>query len=147
MQNQILLFFSKFINRLSTRNNSNIDLILNFGPQHPAAHGVLRLVIKLNGEYIMGIDPHIGFLHRGTEKLAEQHSYLTNVVFIDRLDYTSVLTQTHAYALAIESGVSYINSNITLNVRTIFDELSRILNHLLALATHALDIGTMSILF
>jgi len=122
-------------------------LTINFGPQHPSAHGVLRLVIKLQGEYVVAIDPHIGFLHRGTEKLCESHTYYNTSVFMDRLDYTSVLTQTHAYCLAIENSVATIPNVATLQIRTIFDELSRILNHLLSLATHALDIGTMAQLF
>jgi len=123
------------------------NLILNFGPQHPAAHGVLRLVISLRGEYIYSIDPHIGFLHRGTESLMEKHTFLNNTVFLDRLDYTSVLTQTHAYCLAVECAFNGNNNIITLCLRTLFDELSRMLNHFLSIATHALDVGTMAIIF
>jgi NADH-quinone oxidoreductase subunit D len=132
------------VTKPSIRNNL---LLLNFGPQHPSAHGVLRLVVILHGEYIVSLDPHIGFLHRGTEKLCESKSYTNLSVFMDRLDYTSVLTQTHAYCLAIESSLLDRINIKTLQIRTIFDELSRILNHLLSIATHALDIGTMAQLF
>nr|Q5DUX5.1 RecName: Full=NADH-ubiquinone oxidoreductase 49 kDa subunit; AltName: Full=NADH dehydrogenase subunit 7 [Nyctotherus ovalis]CAI38863.1 NADH dehydrogenase subunit 7 [Nyctotherus ovalis] len=123
-------------------------LILNFGPQHPASHGVLRLVIVIIGEVVTKLDPHIGFLHRGTERLVEEHSYMNAAVFMDRLDYTTVLTQTHAYCLAVEQALAKSRLCIrTQLLRTIFDELSRILNHLLSIATHALDIGTMAMLF
>jgi len=146
---QILL--NDYINMLTTNRSSRgitkLNLILNFGPQHPAAHGVLRLIVVLRGEYVSSIDPHIGFLHRGSECLMEQHSLLNNIVFLDRLDYTSVLTQTHAYCLSIESMCNSLVDITTLGLRTLLDELSRLLNHLLSLATHALDVGTMAIIF
>lgn len=124
------------------------NLILNFGPQHPASHGVLRLVISIHGEVVTAIDPNIGFLHRGTEKLVEQHTLSNASVFMDRLDYTSVLTQTHAYCMAVERATGTIGvGTYTEIIRTVFDELSRLLNHLLSIATHALDVGTMATLF
>ena len=121
---------------------------LNFGPQHPAAHGVLRLILQLNGEIVEKMDPHIGLLHRGSEKLIEDRIYLQGLPYFDRMDYCSMLMQEHAYCLAIERIVSkpqYTNT-FTL-VRTLYDELTRILNHLLAIACHALDIGSMSPVF
>lgn len=123
-------------------------MVVNFGPQHPAAHGVLRLILKLNGEVIESCDPHIGLLHRGTEKLMEGKMYLHSLPYFDRLDYVSMLVQEHAYCLAIEKIVSggQYTENFTL-VRTLYDELTRILNHLLALACHALDVGSMSPIF
>lgn len=123
-------------------------LVLNFGPQHPASHGVLRLVLQLQFELVEKIEAHIGFLHRGSEKLMEYLNLSQAVVFLDRLDYTSVITQGHAFCIAVESTNFYIKCNyITNSFRTIFDELSRILNHIFAIVTHALDIGTMSPLF
>lgn len=127
---------------------SKKQMILNFGPQHPASHGVLRLIITLMGEYVYEIDPNIGFLHRGTEKLLELQPLLQASVFMDRLDYTSVLTQTHAYCMCAERILACsLADNDTRLLRTLLDEFSRILNHLLSLATHALDIGTMATLF
>lgn len=121
---------------------------LNFGPQHPAAHGVLRLILQLNGEIIDRLDPHIGLLHRGTEKLIENRNYLLGLPYFDRLDYVSMLSQEHAYCLSIENltDSSKFNSKLCF-VRTIFDEITRILNHLLAVACHALDVGSMSSVF
>lgn len=121
---------------------------LNFGPQHPAAHGVLRLILQLNGEIVDRLDPHIGLLHRGTEKLIENRNYLLGLPYFDRLDYVSMLSQEHAYCLAIENLLdsSSFDSKICY-VRTIFDEITRILNHLLAIACHALDVGSMSSIF
>ena len=121
---------------------------LNFGPQHPAAHGVLRMILQLNGEVIERSDPHIGLLHRGTEKLMENKMYIHSLPYFDRLDYCSMLVQEHAYCLAIERIVSkpQYTSTFTL-VRTLYDELTRVLNHLLAIACHALDIGSMSPVF
>jgi NADH:ubiquinone oxidoreductase subunit D len=121
---------------------------LNFGPQHPAAHGVLRLILQLNGEIVERLDPHIGLLHRGTEKLIEDRVYIQGLPYFDRLDYVSMLTQEHAYCLAIESllGTSSYTSTFV-QVRTLYDELTRILNHLLAVACHALDVGSMSSVF
>lgn len=121
---------------------------MNFGPQHPAAHGVLRIVLQLKGEVIERGDVHIGLLHRGTEKLIESRPYMLGLPYFDRLDYTSILIQEHAYCLAIEGLIGNINYiNIFTNVRILFDELTRILNHLIALSTHSMDVGTMAIFF
>jgi len=121
---------------------------VNFGPQHPAAHGVLRLILQLNGEVIERLDPHIGLLHRGSEKLMEDRTYLQSLPYFDRFDYVSMLAQEHAYCLAIEKLNQTTNYNATFSyVRTIYDEITRILNHLLAVACHALDIGSMSSVF
>lgn len=133
----------------SFENSTTVKNInINFGPQHPAAHGVLRLILQLSGEIIEKTDPHIGLLHRGSEKLAEDRYYLKSLPYFDRFDYVSMLSQEHAYCLAIESilGTTNINSMIC-QVRTIYDELTRILNHMLALSCHALDVGSMSSLF
>lgn len=121
---------------------------LNVGPQHPAAHGVLRLIVQLNGEIVEKIDPHVGLLHRGTEKLMENKIYLHSLPYFDRFDYVSMLIQEHAYCLAIESLLGTINYTATfVQVRTLYDEITRILNHLLAIACHALDVGSMSPIF
>lgn len=131
------------------KHNAKIkNMNLNFGPQHPAAHGVLRLILQLNGEVIERADPHIGLLHRGTEKLMESKMYIHSLPYFDRLDYCSMLIQEHAYCLAMERVVSKPNytASFTL-IRTLYDELTRILNHLLAIACHALDVGSMSPVF
>merc|ERR1711981_1119483 len=121
---------------------------VNFGPQHPAAHGVLRLILQLNGEVIERLDPHIGLLHRGSEKLIEDRIYLQGLPYFDRFDYCSMLVQEHAYCLAIESLLQKTNYNSSVSqIRTLYDELTRILNHLLAIACHALDVGSMSSIF
>jgi NADH:ubiquinone oxidoreductase subunit D len=121
---------------------------LNFGPQHPASHGVLRLVVQLSGELVERADPHIGFLHRGTEKLIESRTYLKSLPYFDRLDYVSMMTQEHAFCLAIESLLNTTSfTAIYVQIRVIFDELTRILNHLLAISTHSLDVGNMSPVF
>jgi NADH:ubiquinone oxidoreductase subunit D len=121
---------------------------LNIGPQHPAAHGVLRLIVQLNGEIIEKMDPHVGLLHRGSEKLMEDKVYLHSLPYFDRFDYVSMLVQEHAYCLAIESLLGTINYSATfVQIRTLYDEITRILNHLLAIACHALDVGSMSPIF
>jgi len=118
---------------------------LNFGPQHPAAHGVLRLILQLNGEIVERLDTHIGLLHRGSEKLIEDRIYLQGLPYFDRFDYCSMLMQEHAYCLAIESLLgSYNYSSTFTQIRTLFDEITRIVNHLLAVGCHALDVGSMS---
>ncbi len=124
------------------------SMILNFGPQHPAAHGVLRLILCLSNEHIIGCDPHIGLLHRGTEYLVSKRPYYLSLPYFDRLDYVSMMLQEHAYCLGIERGmgVRFFNTAILIT-RTVFDELTRILNHLLAIACHALDVGSMSSIF
>ncbi len=121
---------------------------LNFGPQHPASHGVLRLILQLKNELIERADTHIGLLHRGTEKLIENKSYLKNLPYFDRMDYIAVLTQEHVYCLAIENLLQTKNYKLPFTqIRIIFDELTRIMNHLFAIATHALDIGCMAPVF
>lgn len=121
---------------------------LNFGPQHPAAHGVLRLILQLDGEVVNKTDTHVGLLHRGSEKLMEDRYYLKSLPYFDRFDYVSMMTQEHAYCLVIETALGSINVNSSItHVRTIFDELTRILNHMLAVSCHALDVGSMSVLF
>lgn len=119
---------------------------MNFGPQHPAAHGVLRLVLTLNGEVVEHADPHIGLLHRGTEKLIEYKNYLQALPYFDRLDYVSMMAQEHAYSLAVEKLLG-ITNDIPIRgryIRVLFSEITRILNHLLALTCHALDVGAFT---
>ena len=121
---------------------------LNFGPQHPAAHGVLRLVVQLSGELVERVDPHVGFLHRGTEKLIEKRTYLKSIPYFDRLDYVSMMTQEHAFCLAVESLLDTTSHTaLHVQIRVLFDELTRVMNHLLALSCHSLDVGNMSPLF
>ena len=117
---------------------------LNFGPQHPAAHGVLRLVLELSGEMILTADPHIGLLHRGTEKLIEYKTFTQALPYFDRLDYVSMMTQEHSYVLAIEKLLHILIPRRAQYIRVIFSELTRILNHLLALTAHALDVGAFT---
>ncbi len=118
---------------------------MNFGPQHPAAHGVLRLVLELDGEVIERADPHIGLLHRGTEKLAENRTYLQSVPYMDRLDYVSMMANEHAYVMAIEKLMGIQVPERAQYIRVMFDEITRILNHLLWLGAHALDVGAMTV--
>lgn len=128
--------------------NKNKSLIINFGPQHPAAHGVLRLVLQLNNEVIQRADVHIGLLHRGTEKLITKKHYIKSIPYFDRLDYVSMMTQEHAFCIAIEKLLNSANNNIEINyIRVLFDEITRIMNHMLAIACHALDVGSMSSIF
>ncbi|WP_137935759.1 NADH-quinone oxidoreductase subunit D [Chitinivorax sp. B] len=117
---------------------------LNFGPQHPAAHGVLRLVLELDGEVIERADPHIGLLHRGTEKLAESKTFIQSVPYMDRLDYVSMMCNEHAYVMAIEKLLQIEVPIRAQYIRVMFDEVTRILNHLLWIGAHALDIGAMT---
>src|SRR5258706_6735763 len=119
---------------------------LNFGPQHPAAHGVLRLVLELDGEVIMRADPHIGLLHRATEKLAEHKTYIQALPYMDRLDYVSMLSNEHAYCLAIERLLGVDVPERAQYIRVMFDEITRLLNHLMWLGAHALDCGAMNVL-
>ena len=118
---------------------------MNFGPQHPAAHGVLRLILELDGEIIKKADPHIGLLHRGTEKLAESRIYLQSLPYMDRLDYVSMMCNEHAYVLAIENILGIDVPPRAQYIRVMFDEVTRILNHLMWLGAHGLDIGAMTI--
>jgi NADH-quinone oxidoreductase subunit D len=118
---------------------------LNFGPQHPAAHGVLRLVLELDGEVVQRADPHIGLLHRGTEKLAESKTFLQSVPYMDRLDYVSMMCNEHAYVMAIEKLTGVTPPIRAQYIRVMFDEITRILNHLLWIGAHGLDVGAMAV--
>ena len=120
------------------------NFTINFGPQHPAAHGVLRLVLEMNGEVVQRADPHIGLLHRGTEKLIEYKNYLQALPYFDRLDYVSMMCQEHAYSLAVEK---LVRADVPLRaqyIRVLFSEITRLLNHLLALTCHAMDVGALT---
>ena len=117
---------------------------INFGPQHPAAHGVLRMILELDGEQIVRADPHIGLLHRGTEKLAETKTYLQALPYMDRLDYVSMMVNEQAYCLAVEK-LAGIDVPIRAQyIRVMFAEVTRILNHLMGIGSHAFDIGAMT---
>jgi len=118
---------------------------LNFGPQHPAAHGVLRLVLELDGEVIQRADPHIGLLHRATEKLAEHKTFIQALPYMDRLDYVSMMCNEHAYVMAIEKLLGIEPPLRAQYIRVMFDEITRILNHLMSLGSHALDVGAMAV--
>ena len=118
---------------------------MNFGPQHPAAHGVLRLVMEMDGEVVERIDPHIGLLHRATEKLAESKPFNQSIGYMDRLDYVSMMCSEHAYVMAIEKLIGVTVPLRAQYIRVMFDEITRILNHLLWLGAHALDIGAMTV--
>lgn len=118
---------------------------VNFGPQHPAAHGVLRLVLEMDGEVIQKADPHIGLLHRGTEKLAETKPFNQSIGYMDRLDYVSMMCNEHGYVLAIEKLLGVVPPIRARYIRVMFDEITRILNHLLWLGCHGLDIGAMTV--
>ena len=117
---------------------------INFGPQHPAAHGVLRLVLELDGEIVTRVDPHIGLLHRGTEKLIEQKTYLQAVPYFDRLDYVAPMNQEHAYALAVEKLLGITVPKRSQLIRILFSEIGRILSHLLNVTTQAMDVGALT---
>jgi NADH-quinone oxidoreductase subunit D len=121
------------------------NLTMNFGPQHPAAHGVLRLVLEMDGEVIQRADPHIGLLHRATEKLAESKPFNQSIGYMDRLDYVSMMCNEHGYVLAIEKLLGVAPPIRARYIRVMFDEITRILNHLLWLGAHALDVGAMSV--
>lgn len=157
------------ISRNVTRLNPQMrfrNVVINFGPQHPAAHGVLRLALELRGEYVIRADPHIGLLHRGTEKLMEYKTYTQALPYMDRLDYVSMMTNEQCYALAIEKMLNirapkraqYIRgklifaANLKSNNKStffpvLFGEITRILNHLMAIGTHALDVGALTPFF
>jgi NADH dehydrogenase (ubiquinone) Fe-S protein 2 len=135
-------YFNTFYIMAKTKQIKNFTL--NFGPQHPAAHGVLRLVLEMNGEVVERAEPHIGLLHRGTEKLIEYKTYLQALPYFDRLDYVSMMAQEHAFSLAVEK---LCNCDVPLRaqyIRVLFCEITRILNHLLALTTHAMDVGALT---
>jgi NADH dehydrogenase (ubiquinone) Fe-S protein 2 len=117
---------------------------VNFGPQHPAAHGVLRLILELNGEEIVRADPHVGLLHRGTEKLIEYRTYLQALPYFDRLDYVSMMTNEQCFSLAVEK---LLNIDIPIRakyIRTLFGEITRVLNHLMSVLSHAMDVGALT---
>lgn len=120
------------------------NFTINFGPQHPAAHGVLRLVLDLKGEIVERADPHIGLLHRGTEKLIEYKTYLQALPYFDRLDYVSIIGQEHTYSLAVENLLQCKVPIRSIYIRVIFAEITRILNHLLAIGCHAIDVGAIT---
>lgn len=117
---------------------------LNFGPQHPSAHGVLRLILELNGERVKKADPHIGLLHRGTEKLVEYKTYTQSLPYFDRLDYVSMMAQEHAFALSIEKIGNFQVPLRAQYIRVMFSEITRILNHLMSITTHAMDVGALT---
>jgi NADH:ubiquinone oxidoreductase subunit D len=131
------MYLKKNINKIKTYN-------INFGPQHPSAHGVLRLILELNGEVVKRADPHIGLLHRGTEKLIEYKTYLQALPYFDRLDYVSMMVQEHAYSLAVEKLLKCKIPKRAQYIRIIFCEITRILNHLMSLTTHAMDVGALT---
>ena len=120
------------------------NFTLNFGPAHPAAHGVLRLILEMDGEVIQRADPHVGLLHRGTEKLAESKPYNQSIGYMDRLDYVSMMCNEHGYVLALEKMLGIEAPIRAQYIRTMFDEITRILNHLLWIGAHALDVGAMT---
>jgi NADH dehydrogenase (ubiquinone) Fe-S protein 2 len=119
-------------------------LNVNFGPQHPAAHGVLRLIIEIVGERILYCDSHIGLLHRGTEKLMEQKRFIQSLPYFDRLDYVSMMVQEHGYSLSIEKLLNCKIAYRAKYIRVMFSEITRILNHIMSLTTHALDVGALT---
>lgn len=140
--------FDKKKNVVLTEENKGIkNYSINFGPQHPAAHGVLRLVLELDGETVVKAEPHIGLLHRGTEKLIEYKTYIQALPYFDRLDYVSMMSQEHAYSLAVENLLRYQIPLRAKFIRVLFCEITRILNHLLAVTTHALDVGAITPFF
>ena len=120
------------------------NFTINFGPQHPAAHGVLRLVLELDGETVTYADPHVGLLHRGTEKLLESKNYLQGLPYFDRLDYVSMMIQEHCYSMSIETLAGIEIPERASYIRVLFSEITRILNHLLAVSCHALDVGALT---
>ena len=127
------------MSEVSTRN-----FTINFGPQHPAAHGVLRLVLELDGEIVTRVDPHIGLLHRGTEKLIEQKTYLQALPYFDRLDYVAPMNQEHAYALAVEKLLGMSVPKRGQLIRVLFSEIGRLMSHQMNILTQALDVGALT---
>jgi NADH dehydrogenase (ubiquinone) Fe-S protein 2 len=135
--------FKKILKKIESKNQLK-NFTINFGPQHPAAHGVLRLILELNGEVVIKADPHIGLLHRGTEKLIEYKTVLQALPYFDRLDYVSMMAQEHTFSLAVEKLANISVSQKVLLIRVLFLEITRILNHLLAVGCHAMDVGAMT---
>lgn len=130
--------------KLKEKNHVSTAFNLNFGPQHPSAHGVLRLILILRGEVVEEAMPHIGLLHRGTEKLIEYKTYLQALPYFDRLDYVSMMCNEHAYCLAVEKALNSVVPLRAQYIRVLFDEITRILNHLMAITTHAMDVGALT---
>lgn len=128
----------------STENRKIRHYTVNFGPQHPAAHGVLRLILELNGEEIVRADPHVGLLHRGTEKLIEYKTYLQALPYFDRLDYVSMMTNEQCFSLAVEKLLNIEIPERAKWIRTLFGEITRILNHLMSVLSHAMDVGALT---
>jgi len=120
------------------------NFTINFGPQHPAAHGVLRLVLELDGEIVERVDPHIGLLHRGTEKLIEAKTYLQAIPYFDRLDYVAPMSQEHGFCLAVEKLLGIAPPRRAQLIRVLYAEISRILSHLLNVTTQAMDVGALT---
>lgn len=135
-------FLDPFLKETGSVNTKNVTV--NFGPQHPAAHGVLRLMVELDGEVVVRADPHIGFLHRGTEKLLEHKTYIQGLPYFDRLDYCSPMIQEHAFALAVESLLNIEVPRRAKFIRVLFSEITRVLNHIMSITTGALDVGAMT---
>lgn len=142
MEAQNKIFLDRVENSKDHINTKNVTV--NFGPQHPAAHGVLRLMLELDGETVVRADPHIGLLHRGTEKLIEHKTYLQAVPYFDRLDYCSPMNQEHAFALAVEKLLGITVPRKAQVIRVLFSEITRILNHVMSITTGALDVGAMT---
>ena len=136
-------FYMSFLNELTNKKTIK-NFTVNFGPQHPAAHGVLRLILELNGEVVERSIPHIGLLHRGTEKLIEYKTYLQALPYFDRLDYVSMMVNEHAYCLAVEKLLGCEVPVRAQYIRVLFSEITRILNHLLAICCHAMDVGALT---
>jgi NADH-quinone oxidoreductase subunit D len=141
-KSQELIIESYAENDLDTSPDRKFNI--NFGPQHPAAHGVLRLVLELDGEVVERVDPHIGLLHRGTEKLMEARTYVQNIPYFDRLDYVAPMNQEHGFCLAIEKLLGLDVPRRALLIRVLYDEIGRILNHLLNVTTQAMDVGALT---
>jgi NADH dehydrogenase (ubiquinone) Fe-S protein 2 len=141
---EISIINENYIEQISEEIKEIKSFSLNFGPQHPSAHGVLRLVLELDGEIVTKADPHIGLLHRGTEKLIEYKTYSQALPYFDRLDYVSMMAQEHGYTLAVEKLLACKIPLRAQYIRVLFLEITRIMNHLLALSCHALDVGAMS---
>ena len=132
---------------LDKKNTDKNTLTMNFGPQHPAAHGVLRMVLELDGEIVERVDPHIGLLHRGTEKLMESRTYLQNLPYLDRLDYVAPMNQEHAWCLALETLCDIKITKRSSDIRVLFCEIGRVLNHLLNITTQGMDVGALTPIF
>jgi NADH dehydrogenase (ubiquinone) Fe-S protein 2 len=128
----------------NVQNSNSKTYTINLGPQHPSAHGVLRLVINAAGEKIYDADPHIGLLHRGTEKLIESKNLLKGLSYLDRLDYVSMMVNEHTYSMVVETCFNIIVPQRARYIRVLFSEITRILNHLMAITTHAMDVGALT---